>query len=262
MHTSFKLLSPCITTHLELCTVLMFAINCYTELERKEMALFQPCSTRQHELLSELPGCLWCLLYHICSVGASSTCRKGQHSLFSFAGKANGFIRHKPLLEHLSLGSLLSRDSDDMGCKTDYPTTEKLKSSIFFPPLHHLLHSLCLSEHTIVLCLNNPEIINTCKSPRTATKAASHYFPFYSNPRASRKALFILLQLSHMFMETSSSHRTVSGLPCLLQASMCPRSQGRNLCWEQTQSTILAGTSLYISLTSQPRSSIHAKVWW
>lgn len=98
------------------------------------MALLQPCSAGQHELLSELSGCLRCLLCRIRSVGSSSTCSKEQYSLvFSFAGIANGFMRHKPLLEHLSPGSCLSRDSDDRDCKNDYPTVEKLKSSMFLP---------------------------------------------------------------------------------------------------------------------------------
>lgn len=34
IHISFKLLAACDTMHLELCTILMLAINCYVELER------------------------------------------------------------------------------------------------------------------------------------------------------------------------------------------------------------------------------------
>lgn len=101
-----------------------------------------------------------------------------------------GFMRHKTLLEHLFPGSWLSRDSDGRDCKTIYPTVEKPEVFCVLLPHHHLLCSLGLSGRAIVLCLSNPENINTSKSPRTATTEAFHRFPFYSNPTASSKALF------------------------------------------------------------------------
>lgn len=183
--------------------------------EIKDRALFQRCSTGQWELLSEMSGCLWCLLCHICSVRASSTHSKGRYSLvFSFAGITDVFMRHKPLVECLSPGSCLSRNSHDRDWKTDCPTGEKLKFSMFSSLT--ITYVVVSSGHAIVLCVSNPETINTFKSPRTATTGLSHCLPFYFNPTASSKALFTLFLFSHMLMETSSSHGTLSGILCLL----------------------------------------------
>lgn len=57
-------------------------------------------------------------------------------------------MRHKTLLEHLFPGSCLSRDSDGRDCKTDYPTVENLKSSVFF--------SLTITYFVVLVCQDVP----------------------------------------------------------------------------------------------------------
>lgn len=81
-------------------------------------------------------------------------------------------MRHKPLLECLSPGSCLRRSSDDRDWKTDRLRGEKLKSSMLssLTIYNYTIYNytsykdfVIFSGHALVLCLSNPETINTFK---------------------------------------------------------------------------------------------------